>query len=99
MLAGSSLVEGASTALSDFEHVEEVWVSSGLSFVHVFPLLSVNKLRLFFLYEFLMNFLLFSGGVSGTMLIEESSEEYESTQSISEIPSLSDSLDEASDEL
>ena len=47
----------------------------------------------------MMNFLLFFGGVSGTMLIEESSEEYESTQSISEIPSLLDSLDAATDEL
>ena len=93
-------MEGANTALSDFEHVEELWVFSRLSFVHVFPLFSVSKLRLFFLYKLLMmNFLLFFGGVSGTMLIEESSEEYESTQSISEIPSLSDSLDEASDEL
>ena len=47
----------------------------------------------------MMNFLLFFGGVSGTMLIEASSEEYESKQSILEIPSLSDSLDEASDEM
>ena len=47
----------------------------------------------------MMNFLLFSCGVLGTMLVEESSKEYESTQSISEIPSLSDLLDEASDEL
>ena len=46
-----------------------------------------------------MNFLLSFCGELGTMLIEESSEEYESMQSISEIPSLSDSLDEASDEL